>query len=385
MKNFFIACKINSSSKLWLKIIAISTFALLLFPTVGVSQSYDTLWSESWERSWIDNWNVTNGTWQVGTPTTGGPTRNYVGQNCAATVLDGNYPDNADTRLEQLNSIIVPPADWKPRLRIWHWYSFAAGDTGEVQIKFENGSWQTVLGPFTHTSGGVWSPTTIVLDDYADSNVKIAFRIVSDKSLTDLGWYIDDVMILADIIPVELTSITTKIINAGIQLDWITSREHNNEGFEIHRRSQTRGYHIIGFVEGRGTTDEEQYYSYIDTTVKSEKYIYRLNQLEFDGTYNYLSEIAVDASPPIDFSLEQNYPNPFNPTTTIPYSISKLSFATLKVFDTTGSEIATLVNEMKPGGSFQVEFNTFTLPTGVYFYRLQAGDYIETKKMVLIK
>jgi hypothetical protein len=384
MKFFFIATKFNASSKLWLKTFVTSTFALLLFPTMGMTQSYDTLWTEDWEGNWIDNWNVTNGTWQVGTPTSG-PAGTYEGQKCAATVLDRNYPDNADTRLEQLNNLIVPTADWKPRLRIWHWYNFATGDTGEVQIKFENGSWQKILGPFTHTSGGVWTPTTILLDDYADSIVQFAFRIVSDESNTESGWYIDDVILLADIIPVELTSITSKIINAGIQLDWTTAREHNNQGFEIHRRSQNRGYHTIGFVEGHGTTNEEQTYSYIDTTIEDGRYIYRLNQLDFDGTYNYLSEIAVNASSPADFSLDQNYPNPFNPTTTITYSIPKLSFASIKVFDMTGSEIATLVDEIKPAGSFEVEFYPSTLPSGVYFYRLQAGDFIETKKMVLLR
>lgn len=376
MKTSITAGNLRFIPKFCFHTIVTSILTLILFPTVGVTQSYDTLWTENWEGHWIDNWNVTNGTWQVGKPTTSTPTGNYLGQNCAATVLDGNYPDNADTKLEQLNSITIPSADWKPRLRIWHCYSFAAGDTGEVQIKFEDGSFQIVLGPFTRTSGGVWSPTTVILDAYADSNVQIAFRIVSDNLLTDLGWYIDDVMLLADIIPVQLTSITFKVINSGIQLDWITAREHNNEGFEIHRRSQSRGYHLIGFVEGRGTTNEEQYYSYIDTTVKSEKYIYRLNQLDFDGNYNYLSEIAIDASPPVDFYLHQNYPNPFNPTTTIPYSISKLSFATLKVFDMTGSEIATLVNEIKPAGSFEVKFYTSALPSGVYFYTLQTRDFI---------
>ena len=85
------------------------------------------------------------------------------------------------------------------------------------------------------------------------------------------------------------------------------------------------------------------------------------------------------------YSLLNNYPNPFNPATIIKYQIPKLSFVTLKVYDVLGSEIATLVNEEKPAGSYEVEFNAASLPSGIYFYRLQAGSFVETKKMVLMK
>jgi len=90
-----------------------------------------------------------------------------------------------------------------------------------------------------------------------------------------------------------------------------------------------------------------------------------------------------------EFKLYQNYPNPFNPTTTIKYQIPELSYVTIKVYDVLGSEIATLVSEEKPAGNYEVEFNaqstTGGLPSGIYFYRLQAGSFVETKKMVLMK
>ena len=85
------------------------------------------------------------------------------------------------------------------------------------------------------------------------------------------------------------------------------------------------------------------------------------------------------------FSLSNNYPNPFNPTTTINYQIPELSFVTLKVFDVLGSEIATLVNEENPSGRYKAEFDATDLPSGIYFYRLQAGSFVETKKMMLLK
>ena len=86
-----------------------------------------------------------------------------------------------------------------------------------------------------------------------------------------------------------------------------------------------------------------------------------------------------------NFQLQQNYPNPFNPTTTIKYQIPELSFVTIKVYDVLGNKIATLVNEEKPTGSYEVEFDAIGLPSGIYFYRLQAYDFTQTKKMLLLK
>ncbi|GBD86987.1 hypothetical protein BMS3Abin03_00912 [bacterium BMS3Abin03] len=85
------------------------------------------------------------------------------------------------------------------------------------------------------------------------------------------------------------------------------------------------------------------------------------------------------------FSLSQNYPNPFNPTTTIAYKIPNENFVTLKIYNSLGEEIITLVNEVKQAGSYTVEFNGSSLPSGVYFYRLIAGNFVASKKMILIR
>jgi len=89
------------------------------------------------------------------------------------------------------------------------------------------------------------------------------------------------------------------------------------------------------------------------------------------------------------FKLEQNYPNPFNPSTRIQYAIGSRQFVTLKVYDVLGNEIATLVNEELPAGEYEVEFNTSSInhhpSSGIYFYELKSGNFVETKKMVLIR
>jgi hypothetical protein len=98
---------------------------------------------------------------------------------------------------------------------------------------------------------------------------------------------------------------------------------------------------------------------------------------------------------PTRFALEQNYPNPFNPTTNIEFRIAKVSatggsasggeLVTLKIFDVLGREVATLVNEERRAGIYRVTWDASRLPSGVYFYRIRAGDYVETKKMVFAK
>jgi len=101
------------------------------------------------------------------------------------------------------------------------------------------------------------------------------------------------------------------------------------------------------------------------------------------GNYTGIEDEAI--STPKVFTLKQNYPNPFNPSTTIKYEIPKLSFVTIKIYDVLGNEVAALVNEEKPVGTYELNWNAANLPSGVYFYRLQAGNFVETKKMILLK
>jgi len=88
---------------------------------------------------------------------------------------------------------------------------------------------------------------------------------------------------------------------------------------------------------------------------------------------------------PYTFTLFANYPNPFNPTTTIKFSVPGTHFVTLQVFDMLGREIETLVNEEKSVGNYELKFDGSNLTSGIYFYRLQAGNFVETKKLILLK
>jgi len=95
--------------------------------------------------------------------------------------------------------------------------------------------------------------------------------------------------------------------------------------------------------------------------------------------------VSIDYQLPSTFEVFQNYPNPFNPSTRIKYQVSSNSQVSLKVYDVLGNEVATLINEFKPVGRYEFEFNASQLSSGIYFYKLQAGSFIQTRKMVLVK
>jgi len=195
-------------------------------------------------------------------------------------------------------------------------------------------------------------------------------------------------------IPVELISFIASINENNVTLNWQTATETNNQGFQIERRkTQDEGseeWNVVSFVNGYGTTTEPQSYTFVDDNLSAGKYLYRLKQIDFDGTFEYSNTIQVEINSPTKFSLEQNYPNPFNPNTSIQYAIGSKQFVTLKIYDVLGKEIATLVNEEKPAGSYEVQFNVAqdsspAISSGIYFYQLKAGEFAETKKMILLK
>jgi hypothetical protein len=192
-----------------------------------------------------------------------------------------------------------------------------------------------------------------------------------------------DNLIFDYVIPVELTSFTASVIGNGVKLNWSTATETNNRGFEIQRSVNNREFTAIDFVQGHGTTTDKREYSYLDNSGAAGTIYYRLKQIDYDGTFEYSQ--VVEVAKVVSYELSQNYPNPFNPTTTITYSIPQNSFVTLKVYDVLGSEVAELVNGTVEAGIHKINFNAFNLNSGVYFYTIKAGNFNETKKLMLMK
>ena len=197
---------------------------------------------------------------------------------------------------------------------------------------------------------------------------------------------------VSPVVPVELVTFSAEQKNNNVLLKWKTACETNNKGFEIERsvvdiaKLNSRNWEPIGFVNGKGTTCYTSEYSFKDIVFTSINYVYRLKQLDFDGTFKYSNEVEIGSMvSPERYLLSQNFPNPFNPTTTITYQVPVTGHVSLKVFDPLGKEVATLVEKEVQAGTYQANFDASKLTSGIYFYKLQAGNYSDIKKAILIK
>jgi len=188
-----------------------------------------------------------------------------------------------------------------------------------------------------------------------------------------------------DLVPVEFTSFSSVVDGSNVILDWSTATELNNFGFEVQRSVAGNEFVTIGFVNGHGTTTEAKTYRFVDANLSEGSYTYRLKQVDYNGTFSYSDEVNADVAGPLQFELAQNYPNPFNPSTTIKFSIPQSSNVTLKIFNTLGQELITLIDQNMESGEHTINFDASKLNSGVYFYRLDAGSFSEVKKMTLIK
>ena len=185
-------------------------------------------------------------------------------------------------------------------------------------------------------------------------------------------------------VPVELVSFTASLVEGDVVLSWKTATEINNRGFEIESGANGE-FATIGFISGAGTTTQEQSYTFRDKQVATGLHNYRLKQIDLDGSYSYSNIVEVDVTTPFTFNLSQNYPNPFNPTTKISYSVPFDSKVTISVYSVTGELVMELVNDNVSAGSYSVDFDGSNLASGMYIYKMTAGSFTQTNKMMLMK
>ncbi|HEY6907391.1 MAG TPA: C25 family cysteine peptidase, partial [Ignavibacteriaceae bacterium] len=186
-------------------------------------------------------------------------------------------------------------------------------------------------------------------------------------------------------VPVELTAFTASVDGNNIRLNWTTATETNNAGFDVLRSADGSSWDKIAFVQGAGTKTTTTNYSFQDQRLKPGSYFYKLKQTDYDGSYSYSDMVNAIIMAPAKFVLEQNYPNPFNPVTTIRFTIPKEVMVNLSVYNVVGEKVKELKNEVTKPGYYEVDFDASNIASGVYFYRLQAGDFISTRKMNLLK
>src|ERR1035437_5726786 len=201
-------------------------------------------------------------------------------------------------------------------------------------------------------------------------------------------------------LPVELSSFTANNNGRTIQINWVTSTEKNCSKFEIERALvKTNGESLTwltsGTVPASGTSTSIKSYSFIEKNMQSGKYQYRLKMIDYDGLNKYSGIVETEIALPKNFELSQNYPNPFNPSTKINYSLSLDSKVSLDVYNLKGERVSQLVNEEQSAGYYSVDFSSSLLnkniPSGVYFYRINAiekvtgNNFSVVKKMMLLK
>lgn len=236
---------------------------------------------------------------------------------------------------------------------------------------------------YTADSGYTWIDLTTEVGAYVKR--MHSGNDYSGYAVGDLGLiikYID-----TTIVPVELSSFSFELNNNNVSLKWTTETELNNYGFAIERKRNQGVYENIGFVEGNGTSTIRHTYVFQDKNLQVGNYVYRLRQIDFNGSESFSEELNVSVVNIMEgFELYSNYPNPFNPSTNIEFFSNHNQKLQLKVFNELGEEVAVLFNDsVEPGKKYSLIFDGSNLSSGVYYYSLIQGDKRKNKKMVLLK
>ncbi len=191
------------------------------------------------------------------------------------------------------------------------------------------------------------------------------------------------------VLSVDVTGFTVKGNGLQTMLHWRTSAETDVFGFGIERQDAASpvNWQQVGFVMASGSPNVPRDYTFTDQCPQPGRYVYRIKQLNRNGTFSRTETLAVDVGlPPTTLTLEQNYPNPFNPSSTIEFSVPTTEHAILKVYDVLGREVATLFDgKAVEGTNYHILFNTPELATGTYIVRLVAGGVMRERKMILLK
>ena len=205
-------------------------------------------------------------------------------------------------------------------------------------------------------------------------------------------------------LPVTMAGMSVQAAKNTATISWSTASETENFGFEVERRMvsgsefQVPGpetfnlkpeteWTSVGFVPGAGTSSSPRDYSFVDQQVSPGRYAYRIKQIDHNGTFAYTAAVEVEVGlAPKEFTLSQNYPNPFNPTTTIEFTLPEDGHVALRMYDVTGRELMTLLDEEKNAGYYhQATIDASPFGSGSYFLRLEFGGQQLTRRIVLVK
>jgi predicted phosphodiesterase len=342
---------------------------------------------------------------------------------------DTREPDGTSSTSTQANwihtQISNSIAKWK--IVLFHHPAYSSGDNPSnprMQWPFEDWGVDAVLSGHSHdyerilrddntdgqklvyfvdgTGGddlGVINTPHVSGSQYQDADDFGALKVIEkDDSLrfefhevTSSYKLLDSYTINKAVLPVELTAFTARFVPpSSVLLNWSTSTEVNNYGYNVERLSSNSDWQKIGFVSGSGNSNSPKNYSFTDNPTGGTSFSYRLKQIDFDGKFKYYNTITVNLTATTKPQLLQNSPNPFNPSTTIKFYTPAATDVTIKIYDMLGREVKTLINKQATPGYHIVYWNGRdsggeTVASGIYLYRLTAGSFSETKKMSFLK
>ena len=349
----------------------------------------------------------------------------FAGQNSGTGI---RFDFNSSTTGNQ-NQTNIPCPGTNTTIRVDIFVTGASNlDTYEFNIIYNSSELQYVSmaedNPNTDDlnflkNGGVYSTTGLIIDASISGVVNAANSLIGNQgdnspdgegllasirfkalvdcpgelSFGDVSWYdndnVKDVCTNKGsnaVLPVELSSFNAKSIEEKIMLNWTTKTEINNYGFELEKSlPNNKVWEKVGFVKGNGNSNSDKQYTFTDKNLNGgSKFIYRLKQIDNDGNFTYSDEVEIELIP-AKYELYQNYPNPFNPTTYFKFQIVNHGLVSLKVYDILGNEIASILNKELDPGFYKYQWDASYFASGVYFYRLHAGDFVNTKKLLLLK
>lgn len=352
-----------------------------LFSSYSICQSNTTAFLFSFENSTtadIDNMEGTPLFTTVGSLT--GPTY-YIGKSGQSISYSGWAPDEA-LRFEFNTS-------GGQNLRFQVYIRCSNIDVGKFKLRVRSNleDWTEMEPEFTPpTVFTLYGPYILPasFEDVPEVYIEIV-KTDSAKSYQN-NLRIDEAALIGDgPLPVELVSFTAHSVENRIVLNWSTSTEVNNYGFELMRSTDGSYWDSIAFLKGNGNSNTIRHYNYIDTPFGGLKFIYKLKQIDFDGEFKYYDPVEVTMEKISQISLEQNYPNPFNPETTIRFSLPFQTDVKVILYNLLGELVAEIINDNLNEGYYEYKLNGGSLASGVYFYQLSAGNTRLTKKLIITK
>ncbi len=226
----------------------------------------------------------------------------------------------------------------------------------------------------------------------ASPQYTLIYRYASGNSGTQTALtYSNNVYYDNSPLPVELTAFSAVVREREVILKWRTATEINVKGFEVQRVKLDKdgvrpsAWEEVSFLKGSGNSNSPKDYTFTDIKLNTGKYEYRLKMIDNDGTFKLSDPVKAMVDAPIVFDMKPNYPNPFNPSTTIRFALPEHSRVELSVYNILGERIAMLADKYYEAGYHQIEWNAINIPSGVYFYKLTANNFVDIKKMLLVR